>query len=89
METKIQSISNMIDGYAATPREISQHLGISEEDVFDYMKGVKKTTDRTLLVKPPECNNCNFSEFDKILNNPSKCPECTSESLTPPEFMLE
>lgn len=92
METKTirENIIDMIDGYGASPRELSQNLGIEEDRVFDEISHIKKSLDdRSVYVIPPECNNCGFNDFDNILNNPSKCPDCRNDSLSQPVFKID
>lgn len=43
----------------------------------------------TLLVAPPTCRDCGFDGFDDPANAPSRCPECRSENLTDPTFVIE
>ena len=46
-------------------------------------------TDEELLVAPPECRDCGFTDFDDLANRPSRCPECKSESVEEPSFTIE
>jgi predicted Zn-ribbon and HTH transcriptional regulator len=46
-------------------------------------------TDETLLVAPPTCRDCDFSDFDDLVNRPSRCPECKSEAVAEPTFRVE
>lgn len=42
-----------------------------------------------VLVAPPTCRNCGFSDFDDLVNRPSRCPSCKSESVEEPTFAIE
>jgi len=46
-------------------------------------------TDEELLVAPPECRDCGFDQFDDLVNRPSRCPECKSESVEEPAFRVD
>jgi len=41
-----------------------------------------------LLVAPPTCDDCGFDAFDDLVNRPSRCPECKSESVTEPAYRI-
>ena len=43
----------------------------------------------TLLVAPPSCLDCGFDRFDDPASPPSRCPECKSERLADPTFVIE
>ncbi len=45
-------------------------------------------TDEQLLVAPPECEECGFSDFDDLTNRPSRCPECKAESVSEPAYRI-
>lgn len=38
-------------------------------------------TDEQVFVAPPTCSQCGFDEFDNLVNLPSRCPDCHSESI--------
>jgi predicted Zn-ribbon and HTH transcriptional regulator len=42
-----------------------------------------------LLVAPPECRDCGFTDFHDLVNRPSRCPECKSEGVEEPAFRIE
>jgi len=44
--------------------------------------------DAELLVAPPECRDCGFDGFDDPINQPSRCPECKSERIEEPAFVI-
>jgi len=46
------------------------------------------STDEQLLVAPPTCDDCGFDAFDDLVNRPSRCPECKSESVTEPAYRI-
>jgi hypothetical protein len=48
-----------------------------------------RPTDERVLVAPPECRDCGFDRFDDLVNRPSRCPECKSESVEEPTVTIE
>ena len=46
-------------------------------------------TDEELLVAPPVCRDCEFDGFDDLVNRPSRCPDCKSERIDEPAFLIE
>lgn len=46
-------------------------------------------TDEQLLVAPPQCEDCGFEDFDDLINRPSRCPECKSETVSEPTFTID
>lgn len=60
-------------------------------DILDDIKHIKKTLrseDETLHVRPPECMECEFNNFDNLLNIPTKCPNCRSRGIREPVFKV-
>ncbi|MFB6307818.1 MAG: transcriptional regulator [Haloarculaceae archaeon] len=45
--------------------------------------------DEQLLVAPPECTDCGFTDFDDLTNLPSRCPDCKSEAVSQPMYRIE
>jgi len=52
-------------------------------------RSLEGSGDEQLLVAPPECRDCGFTDFDDLANRPSRCPECRSESIQEPAFRIE
>jgi predicted Zn-ribbon and HTH transcriptional regulator len=75
-----------------TPSGLAEEFGVSRGTVLTHVRHLSKTlegTDEELLVKPPECRECGFDDFDDPVNVPSRCPECKSESIEEPAFVVE
>jgi predicted Zn-ribbon and HTH transcriptional regulator len=75
-----------------TPSGLAEEFGVSRGTVLTHVRHLSQTlegTDETLLVKPPECRECGFDDFDDPVNVPSRCPECKSEGIEEPAFTVE
>lgn len=83
---------------AAFLRETPADLGVlaSEFDVttavaLSHVEHIAESldgTDEQLLVAPPACRDCEFDEFDDLINRPSRCPACKSENVSDPTFTI-
>lgn len=91
-----QALKLSIDG--ATPDDLRDHLyaehgaDLSETEVLnelDHVRQSLKNEDIELLVRPPECRDCGFDRFDNHLNVPSRCPQCRSEWIAPPAYLID
>ena len=74
--------------------ELSTAVGVPKSAVYRHVEHVSQTvesddSDERFLVAPPECRACGFDGFDDPLNDPSRCPECRSERIAPPRFLIE
>jgi len=74
--------------------ELSTTVGIPRSAVYSHVRHVAQTvesagSDEQFLVAPPECRACGFDGFDDPLNDPSRCPECRSERIADPRFLIE
>lgn len=49
----------------------------------------RESNDEQLLVAPPTCRDCGFLAFDDFVNQPSRCPDCKSEAVEEPTFVIE
>ncbi len=91
----------MPDADDATTRErIADALRTAPHDAADLSTAVgvprsavyrvrADAADERFLVAPPECRGCGFDGFDDPLNDPSRCPECRSERIAQPTFVIE
>lgn len=76
------------------PSEISKYLyveydeEVDESEVVDHIEHLSSSGE-DIMVKPPECKDCGFNNFNNLLNIPSKCPNCRSEWLREPVFTIE
>ncbi|MFB6219904.1 MAG: transcriptional regulator [Halolamina sp.] len=90
--TTRQRIADALREEPATPRELSERLGIPTSTVYEHVRHVAQSLETEpdqFLVAPPECRECGFAEFDDPLNYPSRCPECKSERIAEPRFVVE
>ncbi|KAB7515730.1 transcriptional regulator [Halosegnis rubeus] len=72
-------------GTLANEFEITTNAALSH---VDHIAKSLDGTDEELLAAPPTCNDCGFDDFNDLINRPSRCPECKSESLTEPAFTI-
>ncbi|MGM0591328.1 MAG: transcriptional regulator [Halobacteriota archaeon] len=90
--TTRQRLADVLREHPDDARGLSTELGVPTSVVYDHLEHVARSldgTDEQFLVAPPQCNECDFSDFDDPLNDPSRCPRCRSESLRPPTFTIE
>jgi hypothetical protein len=90
--TTRERIADALRVEPATPRQLSEQLGVSTTAVYEHVKHVAKSlenADEQFLVAPPECRDCGFDGFDDPLNYPSRCPECKCERIAEPRFVIE
>ncbi|MGQ4554747.1 transcriptional regulator [Halobellus sp. GM3] len=74
--------------------ELSTAVGVPRSAVYGHLEHVAQTVesaanDERFLVAPPACRECGFDGFDDPLNEPSRCPECRSERIAEPQFVIE
>ncbi|ERG96698.1 MAG: putative transcriptional regulator containing an HTH domain fused to a Zn-ribbon [Haloquadratum walsbyi J07HQW2] len=76
-----------------TASELGSLVNIPRSVVFGHVdhiaRSVDSASDEQFLVAPPTCKNCGFDRFDDPINNPSRCPDCRSERISEPEFVIE
>ena len=72
---------------------LSTTVGVPRSAVYRHVEHVAQSVrsgdDEQFLVAPPECRECGFDRFDDPLNDPSRCPECRSERIAEPAFLIE
>lgn len=75
-----------------TPSGLAEVFDVSRGTALTHVRHISQSldgTDEELLVRPPECRDCGFADFDDPVNVPSRCPECKSESIEEPAFVVE
>lgn len=90
--TTRQRLADALRGGPATPRQLSEQLGVATSTVYEHVSHIAQSLEREaeqFLVAPPECRECGFDGFDDPLNDPSRCPECKSERIAEPRFVIE
>lgn len=91
-ETTRRKIREELREEPATPSALAVELEITPGAAMSHLEHVSKSieaTDERLLVAPPTCRDCGFDDFDDLLNRPSRCPACKSESVDEPTFTIE
>ncbi|RQG97876.1 transcriptional regulator [Natrarchaeobius chitinivorans] len=91
-ETTRQRLADALREKPATPSELAAEVDLVPHAVVDHVEHVARSIeerDEQLLVAPPTCRDCGFDEFDQLLNLPSRCPSCKSESIAEPTFTIE
>jgi predicted Zn-ribbon and HTH transcriptional regulator len=71
---------------------LANEFEIRTTTALDHVRHVARSlesTEEELLVAPPTCEECDFADFDDLVNRPSRCPECKSEAVTEPAFRIE
>lgn len=90
--TTRQRIADLLRERDATPSEVADELDTHVDSVYANLKHVSRSvesSDDRMLVAPPECADCGFSDFDDPLGRPSKCPSCKSERIEEPVLRVE
>lgn len=91
-ETTRQRLKDALRAEAASPSELARQFDLTPDVIVDHAEHVARSleeTDEELLVAPPTCRSCGFDEFDELLNRPSRCPDCKSESVREPTLTIE
>ena len=90
METTRQRIADTLREGPATASDLGETLSLPTPVVYDHVEHVSRSVDgdAELLVAPPECRACGFDGFDDPINEPSRCPECKSERIEEPAFVI-
>jgi predicted Zn-ribbon and HTH transcriptional regulator len=92
-DTVRHEIIALLEGRAASAREISTSVGIPEKEVYDHLGHIRKTMSkrsRRLVVTPALCLKCGFL-FKKRekLRKPHRCPVCQGELIEDPLFSVK
>lgn len=77
---------------AATAKELSRAVGISEKDVAGHLEHLTqslKASDEKLEVTPAACLSCGYVfKSRERLTRPGSCPECRGTQIDPPAFQI-
>jgi predicted Zn-ribbon and HTH transcriptional regulator len=90
--TTRQRIADFLRERPAEAGLLANEFGITAAAALSHVEHISESldaTDEQLLVSPPECRDCGFDGFDELLNRPSRCPDCKSESVAEPAFTIE
>jgi len=93
METTRQRIAEALREGPATASDLGESLSLPTPVVYEHLEHVSRSVDdgdadERLLVAPPACRDCGFDGFDDPINRPSRCPECKSERIEEPAFVI-
>ncbi|AEH38583.1 transcriptional regulator [Halopiger xanaduensis] len=92
-ETTRRRLADALRAEPATPSELAAAFDLTPNAVLRHVEHVSRTIDgrddEQFLVAPPECRDCGFADFDDLLNRPSRCPSCKSESIAEPTFTID
>jgi predicted Zn-ribbon and HTH transcriptional regulator len=75
-----------------TPSAVAEEFAVARGTALTHVRHISESldgADEELLVRPPACRDCGFDGFDDPLNVPSRCPECKSEAIEEPAFVVE
>ncbi|WP_121822238.1 transcriptional regulator [Halostella salina] len=90
--TTRERIADRLRGETLSASALAAEFDVTTDTALTHVEHVAKSLDGTgeqLLVAPPECRDCGFSDFDDPANRPSRCPECKSEAVAEPSFRIE
>ena len=91
--TTRQRIADVLRGETARAGTLANEFGITTAAALAHVEHIAQSLasegEEQLLVAPPECRDCGFTDFDDLVNRPSRCPECRSESVEEPAFRVE
>ncbi|MWG35225.1 transcriptional regulator [Halomarina oriensis] len=91
-ETTRQRIADRLRDDPAQAGSLAREFGVRTAAVFSHVEHISKSldpSDEQLLAAPPECRDCGFTDFDDLVNRPSRCPSCKSENVEEPTFTIE
>jgi predicted Zn-ribbon and HTH transcriptional regulator len=89
--TTRQRIAEFLRETPGEAGEIAAEFEITAAAALSHVEHISKSldgTDEQLLVAPPACRDCGFDGFDNLINRPSRCPKCKSESVSEPAFTV-
>ena len=99
METTRQRIADALREEARTASDLAATLSLPTPVVYEHLEHVSRSVregngdgggseGEEFLVAPPTCRECGFDGFDDPVNEPSRCPECKSERIEEPAFVI-
>ncbi|PSQ04158.1 transcriptional regulator [Halobacteriales archaeon QS_4_69_31] len=90
--TTRQRIADRLRDEPVAAGALANEFSVRTDDALDHVDHIARSlepTEETLLVAPPECEDCGFDGFDDLVNRPARCPECKSEAVTEPAFTID
>ncbi|MES3517447.1 MAG: transcriptional regulator [Natronomonas sp.] len=89
--TTRQRIAAFLRQNPAQAGTIANEFGTTTSAALSHIEHLSHSLeegDEQLLVAPPTCRDCGFDAFDDLINRPSRCPDCKSESIEEPTFRI-
>jgi len=90
--TTRQCVADRLRDEALSAAAIARDFEIQASTAVSHVEHIAQSLDNTdeqLLVAPPTCRDCGFDDFDDLINRPSRCPDCKSESIEEPAFRID
>ncbi|WP_435195733.1 transcriptional regulator [Natronomonas sp. EA1] len=90
--TTRQRIADRLREEALQAGTIANEFAVTTGSALSHVEHIAQSLDgaeEELLVAPPECRQCGFSDFDDLINRPSRCPECKSMDVEEPMFKID
>ncbi len=90
-ETTREQITAFLRTEPASPSTIAGEFKITAGAAVRHVEHIARSIESNgeqLLVAPPECRECGFNRFDNPANRPSRCPDCKSEAIDEPTFVI-
>lgn len=90
--TTRERIADRLRDEPATPSALAAEFAITAGSAISHVEHISRSVEGTgerLLVAPPECHECGFTDFDDPLNRPSRCPSCKNEGVSEPAFTID
>jgi len=90
--TTRERIADRLRAEPLSPADIAREFDVRASTALDHVDHLARSlepTDEALMAAPPACNDCGFDGFDRLVNRPSRCPECKSENVSEPVFTVE
>jgi transcriptional regulator len=88
-DTLRHEIIALLSRESLTARELSEQVGIQEQDVLGHLEHIKIALHGSLMTEPAQCMACGFSFRKRVrLKGPGRCPVCKSEHIADPRFAI-
>jgi hypothetical protein len=88
-----QRIAEALRAGAATAKDLSKEVGVSEREVAGHLEHLARSLrarGEKLVMTRPECLDCGFPfPGRERTTRPSHCPRCRGRRITLPEFRVE
>ena len=91
--TARQRMLELLEEQELSARSLAELLSIPVREVEDHLthlvKTVRRHSDKQFLLMPSQCQDCGFVFGQRTrLTQPSRCPQCRSEFISPPRYRI-